>query len=153
MNPKQTHRHSRRLGAAALAGVLCLSAPWALAQDQAVASEGVQAAQDAQDEAVQEILIITEAPLVLAELQHEHRDASQPLSREEVMADLNLWRRAGLGSPQEDGSLTQAELDRRMALYQAWRRGAAFDQELARVEAQTLDRDEALAMARMPDQR
>lgn len=125
---------SRPLRGAALSATLLLGASWALAQNAGVPADVAPAA--SLDEAAQELLIVTEAPPVMIELKAEPRDASQPLSREEVLADLNLWRRAGLAEPLGESSPDPLLQAQRLALYEAWRQGAAFYQELERVSAQ-----------------
>lgn len=125
---------SRPLRGAALSASLLLGASWALAQNAGVPAD--VAPEASLDEATQELLIVTEAPPVMIELRAEPRDASQPLTREEVLADLNLWRRAGLAEPLGESSPDPVLQAQRLALYEAWRQGSAFYQELERVTAQ-----------------
>jgi len=60
------------------------------------------------------------------------------LSRAEVVADLILWRRAGMD--QFDGGplygFDSPERDQAMARYRAWRQGSAYAVELARLRGQ-----------------
>lgn len=58
------------------------------------------------------------------------------LERAEVLADLRLWRRAGLDSSGEQTALDPSTADgrRRIALYQQWRAGPAYAMELARIK-------------------
>jgi hypothetical protein len=61
-----------------------------------------------------------------------------PLTRAEVIADLNLWQQAGLdqfSDPAVRDALDQA-YQQALATYQALRQGPAYTAELARVRAQ-----------------
>lgn len=152
-NPtRTTHRPPRQLGAAALAASLLLGSGWALAQTPGAApqdlypgSQGDPAA-EATETLPQEVWVLTQVQVVAPQEQalYELHDPSQPMSRAEVIADLNIWRRAGLGGPVSDNPGAQAELEDRMQVYQQMRNSPAF---LAEVEQVLAQQDEAGAGA------
>jgi hypothetical protein len=61
-------------------------------------------------------------------------DRAQPLTRAEVQADLALWRRAKVDeyNVSETWPTMQAQRAQRMAVYQGWRQGPEFQEELRR---------------------
>lgn len=68
--------------------------------------------------------------------------SSSQLSRAEVIADLNLWQRAGVDryvETQQYG-LETSEYQKAFAEYQRLRNGPAFAQEVARVKAEQATR-------------
>lgn len=66
--------------------------------------------------------------------------AAKTLSRAEVIADLNLWRRAGVEQYEEAAryyQVDEAAYERAVAEYRRLRHGPAFAQEVAKVLGQT----------------
>lgn len=64
---------------------------------------------------------------------------ARPVSRAEVIADLNLWRRAGVEQYAEAArfyQLDEAGYERALAEYRRLRQGPAFAQEVAKVLGQ-----------------
>ncbi|QPF75191.1 DUF4148 domain-containing protein [Roseateles sp. DAIF2] len=104
-----------------------LGSGWALAQ--AVTPE--------RDAGLPPVVVVVPAETWQAP-QPERHDPSAPLSRAEVIADLNLWRQAGLTPAMGDGTdaLERPGEQERLAQYQALREGPAFEAEVREVEAQ-----------------
>jgi hypothetical protein len=74
--------------------------------------------------------------------------AGAPVSRAEVLADLHLWQRAGLGETGEADTLS-AGYQAKLAAYQRLRSGPAFAAEVERLQRPSSQRGTAsLAPAR-----
>lgn len=108
-----------------------LGSGWALAQAQPTTPT------DERDAGLPPVVVVVPAETWQAP-QPERHDPSAPLSRAEVVADLNLWRQAGLTPAMGDGTdaVERPGEQERLAQYQALREGPAFEAEVREVEAQ-----------------
>ncbi|HEX2012371.1 MAG TPA: hypothetical protein VJN44_15695 [Roseateles sp.] len=74
----------------------------------------------------------------------EPHDPDAALSRAEVVADLNLWRKAGLNTPDGDAAGergAQSEQQARLERYMELRDGPVFLAEVERVERGRMTRE------------